>query len=129
MKKALIIIAVIVVLGGVGAYFYVFHKPHRNVAEEEASLTETATTLVESFNSDAESAKAKFLDKVVQVEGVVSEIDAENLVLESGVVCGMDDPSSLEGLQEGDMVTVKGRVVTYDDLFGEVRMDFCQLDQ
>lgn len=129
MKKTVIIIAVLIAVGAIGAYFYVFHKPHRNIADEKADFTESAPALVEAFNSDAEAANAKYLDQVLEVKGVAMEIDNEHVMLDGGVYCAWAQDTERPALQEGDEITVKGRVVSYDELFGEVRMDFCKIAQ
>lgn len=129
MKKTVIIIVVLIAVGAIGAYFYVFHKPHRNIADEKAGFTESAPSLVEAFNSNAEAANAKYLDQVVEVKGVAMEIDDEHVMLDGGVYCAWAQDTERPALQEGDEIIVKGRVVSYDELFGEVRMDFCEMAQ
>lgn len=126
MKKTLIVIVVIVVVGGLLGYFYVFHKPHRNISSEKADFTESAADLVEAYKSNAESANAKYLDHVLAVKGTISEVDSSHVKLEEGVYCNLAKGAKSEDFIPGSSVQLKGRVVGYDELFNEVRMDFCE---
>lgn len=123
MKKTILIIVVILVLGGIGAYFYVFHKPHRDMANESAALKINAPELVDAYQHSQQEANITYLDKVVAVQGVVMEKGDHHLKLEGGVYCEMHADADISGVQEGDDVLLKGRIVGYDDLFSEVRMD------
>lgn len=127
MKKILWIV-VILLLIGVAGYFYVFHKPHRDIAGEKAELHLASSSLVQEYSSDEQSANAKYLDKVVEVEGVVAEQSPGALKLENGVFCSMLKGGGQE-VAVGAKVKIKGRVVGYDELFEEVKLDNCQLVQ
>tara|TARA_R110000850_G_scaffold22122_1_gene64509 strand:- start:1249 stop:1638 length:390 start_codon:yes stop_codon:yes gene_type:complete len=129
MKKVILIILVLGVLGGIGAYFYVFHKPHRDLANEEAALTEQANILVDKFRENVESANSVYLDQIVEVNGVAAEVHPDHILLEGGVYCTLAEDALNPEVNQGGEITVKGRVVGYDDLFEEVKMDFCQVVQ
>ncbi len=129
MKKTILIIIVIVVLGGIGAYFYVFHKPHRDLKNEEASITEQANVVVDKYKEDVNTANTVYLDQVIEVKGVAAEVHPDHIILESGINCSLAEEAQNPEIMAGDEVTVKGRVMGYDDLFEEVRMDFCKVVQ
>ncbi len=129
MKKVVLIILAIAVVGGIGAYFYVFHKPHRDLANEEAALSEEASILVAEFRENAESANTVYLDQVLAVRGVAAEVHPDHILLEGGVYCTFAEDAQNPSVDSGSEVTIKGRVVGYDDLFEEVKMDFCQVIQ
>ena len=44
------------------------------------------------------------------------------IILEGGIVCTTIDSTDLE-LEVGELALIKGRFVSYDELFGEVRLD------
>lgn len=129
MKKTVGILLLLAIVGGAAAYFYVFHKPHRDVAGESASLITPADALVNEFKLDLDAANAKYLDKVVEVKGLVSEEDSEHILLESGVYCVFLYGGEQPLIGAGVPVSLKGRVVGFDELFEEVRMDFCEVLQ
>lgn len=129
MKKVILIVLVLAVLGGIGTYFYVFHKPHRDLANEEAAITEQANILADKFREDAQSANASYLDQVVEISGIAAEVHPDHILLEGGVYCTLSEDSQNPTVDPGSEILVKGRVVGYDDLFEEVKMDFCQVVQ
>lgn len=124
MKK-IIWILVIVILGLLIGYLYVFHKPHRDYIGEEAAYKVEAPALVQSYQNDKKAADTKYLDKVIDVKGNITEMDNQHLKLNDKIYCTLDSATATPQLQVGDMVTMKGRVVGFDDLFGEVRLDNC----
>lgn len=126
MKKLIWVLVAIVLVGAV-AYLYVFHKPHRDIAAEDASETLTAAALVEEYNEDVTSANAQYLDQVIEVSGTLGEVTENSVKLEEGVYCDLTPGSNTAELKVGQRITVKGRIVNYDELFEEVRLDNGQL--
>ncbi len=129
MKKIVLIILALAVVGGIGAYFYVFHKPHRDLVNEEAALSEQANVLADKFRENVESANTVYLDQVLAIKGIAAEVHPDHILLEGGVYCTFAEDAQNPLVDPGSEVTIKGRVVGYDDLFEEVKMDFCQVVQ
>lgn len=125
MKKGIIIILAIAVLGGIGAYFYVFHKPHRDPSAEAATFQIMSVEIAQEFGNNEAAATEKYLDKVVEVKGTVLEVDGSTVILDNVVSCAGATVEAFNGVQEGDELVVKGRVIGFDDLFGEVKLDNC----
>ena len=125
MKKGIIIILVIAVLGGIGAYFYVFHKPHRDPTSETAAYQIMAVELSQEFVDNEAAATEKYLDKVIEVTGTALEVDGSTIILDNVVSCNGSSAEAFNGVQAGDELKVKGRVIGFDELFGEVKLDNC----
>ncbi len=128
MKKFLWILLVAAIVA-VAVYLYVFHKPHRDIVGEDASQTLTAQEIGKQYADNQQNANAIYLDQVLEVRGVAISLKNNAITLEGGVFCNPAEEGEFEGIQEGDEVKVKGRVVSFDELFGEVRMDNCTLVQ
>jgi hypothetical protein len=78
MKKKIIIGLVLALLAG-GAYgLYLWNKPKRTSASEEAVATITAAELYAVFSADVAAANAKYLDKVIEVSGNVSAVETSS---------------------------------------------------
>ena len=73
LRKILAIVAVLLVIGAAVGY-YMWNKPHRTAEDEKPAATLTADDLFNQFNSDAAGSNAKYLDKVIQVSGVVNSV-------------------------------------------------------
>ena len=109
--------------------YYLFNKPHRDVTQEDHRHEILATTLIADYHKSMDEANTKYLDHVILVGGEVTAIDSVSITLAPGVFCHMHEDESTEGVSLGDFVDLKGRVVGYDDLFDEIRMDFCHFEK
>lgn len=126
MKKRYYVLALVVLLGviGAGAYFQ-YNKPARNLAEEKADLSVPATELYRQFSENEAQANQQYLDKVVLVKGTIKSFAPDNkgglnLALASGsemgdVTCEFAPGSAPEisTLKQGQPVTVKGQCTGY----------------
>jgi DNA/RNA endonuclease YhcR with UshA esterase domain len=118
MKIKKIIIGILV-LGIIGAFiaYKMYNKPHVNVEEASADISITADKILNDFSSDENSANLKYLDKIIEVKGVVSEINIEKGIITietnddfGNVICHLSEEASrkISGLQEGQIIVVKG---------------------
>ncbi|MCK7590100.1 OB-fold putative lipoprotein [Subsaxibacter sp. CAU 1640] len=126
MKKWLVIIILILILGVVG-YNYVY-QDHRNISEETAEFTLSADEIKNEFLSDNSSSEAKYLNKTVIVNGKVSEIDMNSITLNSSVFCQLNN-SDYKQLKIGSNTKIKGRIIGYDDLLEQIKMDQCTISE
>lgn len=122
IKKALVIVGVIGLLGGTYAYMQ-FNKEHRDIEGEVATLEVTAVDLFDAYVLDEKAANVKYLDKVVAVSGAVLEVDKANkmLVLKTNddfgsVNASFEDVSGWNDIKEGAEVRLKGHCTGGDDL-------------
>ncbi|KAA3624091.1 MAG: hypothetical protein DWQ02_23520 [Bacteroidetes bacterium] len=117
MKFLKIVIVLLFIGGAIG--FYLFNKPHKNMNKAKADIKIEAPELFSAFESDELAANEKYLDKVVEVTGVVSEVKQEDgiisVVLETedlmfGVICQLDEysESRKSDFKIGESVTLKG---------------------
>lgn len=134
-RKKILIGLVVAALGG-GAYgYYLWNKPPMDMASAKVDMSLDAKDIYNQFNTDENSANAKYLDKVIQVKGVVSSIDKENgtiaIMLDSGdpmggVLCELDPLAKHEktDFQEGENVVFKG---TCSGKLSDVQISRCVL--
>ena len=67
----------------------------------------------------------KYLEKPVAVSGIITSVNGKEVILDNSVNCTFLTASN--SLKKDKKITIKGRVVGYDDLLGEVRLDQCNL--
>lgn len=117
MKRILIAGVFGLLLAG-GIAFYLYNKPHRDVASEKPAFTLTADQLFDEYEVDETAANAKYLDQTVEVTGTIAEVgtnDAgQNLVIlsaENAMIGGISATfqEKTENLSEGQSVSVKCR--------------------
>jgi len=125
MKKSRLIgiALVIAVLVGIGVYWYVMHGGARNLASEDAAYTVNANDIVQEFSTNSERANKKYLEKAVVVTGKVTEVHANQVIIDNSVVCLLQQPDSKIKLNQS--IIMKGRVVGFDDFMGEIKLDQC----
>lgn len=123
-KTTVIVIAAVTMAGAAGLYSYLY-KPQRDIGTEQASYTLAAKELAADYKKDAVAADAKYLNKTIEVKGAITQVADSLVTLDSLVTCGFDGLPS--GLQAGRTITVKGRCIGYDELFGEVKLDQCAI--
>lgn len=119
MKKLLIALLAIGVIGGVVAYT-MFNKPHRDIDAETAVASISADDLFAAFDSDEAAANASFLDQVIEVSGTVDEITedaagntvviiAAESAMMGGVSATIDSSVSEFSASPGGTLKLKGR--------------------
>ncbi|MBW1295778.1 OB-fold protein [Aquimarina litoralis] len=121
MKK-LIIVIVILIIGGVVGYKYIYQS-HRNIQEEEAAFNIEATSLVKEFSEDADLASKKYLNKTIIVKGKLTEIEANSLMLADAAYCTFDVNHNISDADLNSEYAIKGRCIGYDELLEVVKLD------
>jgi hypothetical protein len=123
MKRILIAIGIIALLGGIIGY-QMYNKPHKDIASTESDLTIKATDLLHAFETDEAAANQEYNDKLVAVTGTVSDVSREDgtikVILDtgsplSGVICQLDEftDHSRTEFEVGETVTLKGMCTGY----------------
>lgn len=119
MKKYLKYILFLAIVGG-ALGFYMYNKPHQNMLKAVADMQLSATQLFTDFENDETQANTKYLDKIVEISGVVKEVSKDengmtSLTLESGsdmfgVICQMDNLTKHQrtDFKEGEKIRIKG---------------------
>jgi len=125
MKKAIPVLLASLAVGFVLGYS-MYNKPHRDYATEEVAKSWSSTELVEWHTSHPESEHVQWQDQVMQVSGNVTSVSDRGIVLSPGVVVTWEEGQQHASAPEG-AVTIQGRLVGFDDLFGEVRIDHASL--
>lgn len=100
--------------------YRMYNKPHRDPSSELA-LAINANDLFHQYEKNEEAANSKYLDKILEINGKISEVTINQdslpvIVLGSdnplfGVRCTM--PNSTSTYSTGDYVTIKGICTGY----------------
>ncbi len=115
------IIAIVFLLMITVTYNYMY-KSHRNIASEEAIFQNNALALTNEFKQDTNKASQKYLNNVVLVDGVITDIESDGIVLNNTVYVQFSEPDSRKfSLKEH--FKIKGRCLGYDELLELVKFD------
>lgn len=126
-KKIKIIVISIVFIGLLGfvAYNYVMHGGERNLSSETTDFAVTSKAIASEFATDIDASNKKYLEKAITISGTVTAATATEITIDSTIICTLKTPNT--SVKKKQSITVKGRVVGYDDLMGELRLDQCFL--
>ncbi|NNK73342.1 MAG: hypothetical protein HKO94_09155 [Flavobacteriaceae bacterium] len=104
-------------------YNYIY-KEHRDISSEQAEFMVTADLLLGEFEADDQKATAKYLNKTIQVEGLISDLENQTIIIDQSVFCLLEQASK-SVLKVKSHVKIKGRLIGYDDLLNEIKFDQC----
>ena len=119
MKKKALLAILLLGIAGVSIGVYMFYKPHQSILNEKPAFTASAADFAGEYEKGEKEANAKYLGKIIEVEGVVSEKSLDekgmlNVTLQgidlSGVSCVFDKKhqNNVMKYKEGDKIKVKG---------------------
>jgi hypothetical protein len=98
------------------------YKDHRNIATEKALFTKIAKELIDEYQNDLQTTTTKYLDKTIEINGKVTDVENENLTLNNAIVC-YTDLITIKEIKVNTDIKVKGRSIGYDELLGLVKLD------
>ena len=123
MRKYLyLIILIFLVLIG---YNYLY-KNHRDITIERPEFVLSSTSLMAEFSNNPSEAGLKYLNKTIEVSGVVSEVNENNLTLTEQVFCQFSENIN-SSTKVDSQIKVKGRLIGFDDLLEEIKLDQCSI--
>ncbi|WP_298224572.1 hypothetical protein [Flavobacterium sp.] len=125
MKKSRVItlLLLLVIAIGVAGYNYVMHGGGRDLSEEAPQFTVTSQAIAAEFTTNTALANTKYLEKAVAVKGIVTHKKANEVIIDDSIVCTLKNPDN--GIKVNQTVTLKGRVVGFDDILQEIKLDQC----
>ena len=141
--RVVVIILIAAAVGGWYAYTE-YNRPLASISETEAAVTISAVNLISAFEKDSANANQQYIDKIIEVEGILKEATADDqgfytLALGddssmSSVRCSVDSVSTQAAsqLKKGDLVKIKGVCsgFTTDELLGsDVTLVRCAINK
>ena len=105
-------------------YRYVF-KDHRIIENETAEFIVSATDIAQEFSINPINAETKYLNKTIEVTGVISEFSPLQITLNEKVFCQFDNKITSNKINQ--KTTVKGRFIGFDSLLEEIKLDKCHI--
>ncbi|MFS4483202.1 OB-fold protein [Hyunsoonleella sp. 2307UL5-6] len=122
MKKIIFLLGIIVI--AFLAYNYIY-KSHRDIKTEKVAFSITSKALFDEFSSNPKASQTKYLNKTIKVSGSVIETNTNTITLNQNVFCIFEAPISKAA--DNSRITIKGRLIGYDDLLEEIKLDQCYI--
>jgi|GEM_PF-500075 len=120
-RKNLFFLVAFLALAGLATAFYLWNKPHRDVQSEKPQFQINAEELRAQLQSDP-TQLAGYLDQVVLLQGRVTESAEDHIVVDEFAYVELLEPGKTP-LEFGTPIVIKARVVAFDELFGQLRLD------
>ena len=121
MKKFILFIALVFILILIG-YTYVY-KADRNISEEQPKFKIASALLKQELNANQVNVINKYLNETVEISGIATQIEMNTIILDNFVSARLDTLHT--SINIGDALIVKGRVIGYDELLEELKLDQC----
>lgn len=106
-------------------YYGFLYKDVRDISSETSAFTIAAKELSDEYSADTANADTKYLNKTIELAGLVTDVKDSLLILNHKVVCSFD--AALGNTVINKNISVKGRCIGFDELFGEVKLDQCTI--
>jgi len=123
MRKWIVVLAIIF-LAAAGSYLYLFRE-HRDIKNEKPELIITSALIISEFIQEPSKSEQKYLNKTIQVSGIIKEINPRGLLLSDGIYYTLNDSLAHSSLNIETQITIKGRVIGFDDLLEQIKLDQC----
>lgn len=112
MKRWLIFLGLTAIIGASVGY-YQYQKPKAAMTDIKTDKVMSASDLVNAFEQDEVQAETTYLDKTIEIQGVIRDKNESGLILNSGndmvgVLCEFENPDQLSSLNVNDNVKIKG---------------------
>jgi uncharacterized protein YxeA len=124
MKKLTILFLVVFVVFSILVGINILYKPHKDIANSNVDFTINSKELFEEFSKDEKKAFKMYSNKVIESSGRISTIDLESksIVLDS-ILFYQFDQSIDSTLKLNQNIKIKARLVGYDELMNEIKLD------
>ena len=120
MKSIKIATVILLVIAVAGIAWYVFRPAPTSVANLKVDESvQDIPQFIAEFEVDETAANEKYLDKIIEVQGVVSDFYKDQHTLNiygdgiSGVTCNFQDDYEIPEVKVGQTIKVKGRCAGY----------------
>jgi uncharacterized membrane protein len=125
MKKKVFYFLIFLIVAAFGLYQYLY-KSHRNIATEKADYQTTVLKVFDDFSINDSLANATYLDKTIMISGKITNIDySGKMITVDEKLVARFTTNLADDLKLEDSITVKGRLIGFDDLLGEIQLDQC----
>lgn len=118
-NNLIFILILLITLIGFGGYSYIY-KSHKKIE----NLVPTYTGDTKELLLKVHKKPTFWLDKTVVIKGKISAIDANGITLNNTVYCLFKNPQEIKNSTQ-KQITIKGKIIGYDDLLEEVKLHQC----
>ena len=102
------------------------YSPHKDWSTEKIEFSLNSKELASAYINDSKIANTIYYNKFIEVTGKVTSIEKNIIIIDKSIVCSLDSSRNLNSnFVINNIYKVKGRCIGFDNLFNEVRLDYC----
>lgn len=121
-KKNKFIITILLVFSVIGFTIYTYvMRPPTAIENKKIDFSGSSDELLLKIIDHTE----EWQDKIVVVSGEVTNIDDKGIMLSSKIYCQLKQATDLQKINLSNNISLKGRIIGYDDLLEELKLDQC----
>lgn len=121
-RNKILLTLLIVFFGAYSTYKYVY-RPHKNIEKLATNFTGNCNEFLSKIKEDTNI----WNSKIVELSGKVTSIDKNGITLNKQIYCLFKEPLKTARLKKNQTIKIKGRVIGYDDLLDELKLEQCIL--
>lgn len=114
------IFVLIVAMGAYIGYSYAY-KPHTAIVDMEVAFKGSAEDFLEKIKENTEEWTQG--EKVVELAGEITAKDEKGISLNESIYFQLAEGTSTDDLAENQKIKIMGRIIGYDDLMEELKLD------
>lgn len=119
-SKILIGLVIFIVVAAYAGYSYAY-APHTAITDMEVAFEGKATDFLEKIKENPESWTQG--EKVIKLTGVITAKDEKGISLNESIYFQLAEGTSTAELAETQKIRIMGRIIGYDDLLEELKLD------
>ena len=112
----------VLTVGAVYVYQYISMSP-KDVVEITPEYVGDAT----EFNFLVTDNLSYWTGKVVQIDGKVTELTEYGVVINGTIFCQFENGDDLQSIVENQQINIKGKLVGFDEILMEIKLNQCIL--
>ncbi|CAM1359085.1 hypothetical protein [Tenacibaculum xiamenense] len=121
-KTKVILLCFLFILTFYSIYKYSY-KPRKTIEELSINYKGKSTDFLEIASNDF----SKWNSKIVELSGKVSELGNKGIIINRQIFCQFKNSHKIKTINLNQNITIKGRVIGYDDLLEELKLNQCIL--
>ena len=123
-NKVKIVLTVIVLSCAIFlGYKYIAYGRARDIQSEKTEFRLTTNEIKNEFQTNPDESTKKYQNKTIELLGIISSKSDSIITLDESVFCKMNTLNT--AIKVNQKVNIKGRLIGFDDLLGDVKLDEC----
>ena len=124
MRKWIVFLIILITAAIIG-YTYIY-QDHRTIENEKVEFVVSSQEIASQFSENVTTSEQKYLNKTIEISGLITEISINNITLDDKVFCQFSEATTIS-VKNKSQIKIKGRVIGYDDLLEQIKLDQCTI--